>query len=107
MLPVSLTIDLELHLLEYKQRMLEYVQRVKTDKPQHITPFQLSKIKAFSGPYDPDGYNDDSISDDLITDAYLEFCAHTRIIESEAYARILSGWVELMWNDEDVADAPQ
>jgi hypothetical protein len=88
-----LTTDSELHLLEYKQRMLEYVQRlgVETDKPQHITPFHRSKTKAFSGPYDENGYNDDSISDDLITDAYLEFSAHTRIIESEAYARVLSG----------------
>ena len=86
-----LTIKSELHLLEYKRRMLEYVQRIKMDKPQHITPFHLSKTKAFSGPYDPDGYNDGSISDDLITDAYLEFSAHTRIIESEAYARVLSG----------------
>jgi hypothetical protein len=53
-------------------------------------------LGAFSEPYALDGYADASITDDLITDVYLEFGERTRRIESERYLRTLTGCAHLI-----------
>lgn len=47
--------------------------------------------KEFSLPYNPAGYADDSISNDMISQVYLEFTKRTRSEESWAYLRTLTG----------------
>jgi hypothetical protein len=82
----------ELHLLEYKQKMLEYIQNA----PNHrASPFDVKPLVPFSTPYDPAGYADASISDDLISDVYLEFSERTRKSESERYLRTLTGCLHM------------
>ncbi|KAF7969565.1 hypothetical protein HWV62_26925 [Athelia sp. TMB] len=49
-----------------------------------------SKLREFSGPWDPSGYNDTSITDDLISDVYLSFSDRTRTQESQTYLRTLT-----------------
>jgi hypothetical protein len=77
----------ELHLLEYKQKALEYLQSFKTC-PNSLFP---RKLIPFSGPYDPDGYGDTFMTHDLITDIYLEFSERTRKKESDEYIKTLTG----------------
>jgi hypothetical protein len=78
----------ELHLLEYQRKKLEYVQNAKFFRP---SPFQVVAVEPFSQPYDLDGYADISISDDLITDVFLQFSTRTRQEESQRYLRTLTG----------------
>jgi hypothetical protein len=78
----------ELHLLEYKQAALEYLQEFQKKKS---AIFQEVELTEFSGPHDPLGYNDKSISDDLITDILLEFTKRTRKLESAEYLQTLHG----------------
>lgn len=47
--------------------------------------------KAFSAPHNAKGYNDNSISNDLVTQVYLELSKQTRDAESWAYLRTLTG----------------
>jgi hypothetical protein len=84
----KLITKLELHLLEYKQRELEYLQFFGH---RHVSPFQTVSLKAFSSPFDVEGYADNSITDDLVTDLFLEFSERSRQIESEKYVRTLTG----------------
>jgi len=77
---------IEFHLLEYKQRELEYLQSFG-DHP--ISPFTRNSLVEFSIPNDVDGYADDPITDDLITDVFLGFSDHMR--QSEEYMRTLTG----------------
>ena len=88
----------ELHLLEYKQKMLEYLQHAQHRR--RVSPFGLASLEAFSGPYALDGYADTSITDDLITDVYLEFGERTRKIESERHIRTLTGCAHLIFTNE-------
>lgn len=76
-------VSIELHLLEYKQRMLEYLDFYTLRINQHsATP---SVLHPFSAPNDPAGYRDASISNDLVTEVYLEYCERTRNMESGKY----------------------
>ncbi|KAJ7037697.1 hypothetical protein C8F04DRAFT_1328715 [Mycena alexandri] len=77
----------QLHLLEYKQRHMEYVTAFKA----RVTPRlnDSSPLESFSTPDNATGYNNKSITDDLITDIYLEFCHQTRIEECSRYLRTL------------------
>ncbi|KAJ7026258.1 hypothetical protein C8F04DRAFT_1268296 [Mycena alexandri] len=79
----------QLHLLEYKQRHLEYLEEYKTRLVPGIGPDRC-KLKAFSAPYDASGYNDKSITDDLITSIFLAFSTRTRIEECGKYLRTLT-----------------
>jgi hypothetical protein len=47
----------------------------------------------FSNPYDPNGYNDTSISDAIITELYKHFIDNCRQRESEAHLRSLTGMI--------------
>jgi hypothetical protein len=78
----------ELHLLEYKQKMLEYVRNAGH---RRISPFNVLPLTEFSGPYDMEGYADCSITHDLITEVFLEFTERTRKHESENYLRTVTG----------------
>ena len=89
---------LELHLLEYLRRKLEYVgalqDRLEAEGPgQQAKLFAapLTKIKPFSEPYDRNGYNDTVISHELIADFYIYFSVTSRANESGAYLRSLTG----------------
>jgi hypothetical protein len=53
-----------------------------------LTPPTLIR---FSDPGKVDGFNNKSITDDLITDIYLGFSDQTRRAESQEYLRTLSG----------------
>lgn len=78
----------EFHLLEYKQKALRYLHAFQH---RRVTPFRIDPLKKFSDPWDPNGYADDCITNDLITDVYLEFSERTRKAESERYLRTLTG----------------
>lgn len=78
----------ELHLLEYKQRMLEYLSCFKSVRPKL---FGRNSLSTFSSPTDGDGYNDAFITGDLITDLYLEFVAKVRQSESVEYCKTRTG----------------
>ena len=79
----------ELHLLEYIQMKLEYLWHLETRKQQ--TSFFSVPLKTFTQPWDPNGYHDKSIADDMISDVYLAFSDQTRSPESQAYLRTLKG----------------
>lgn len=81
--------DAELHLLEYKERTLEYLQCYATRQPVS-TFFTTLSLKEFSAPR-ASGYADTSITDETITAVYLEYAEKTRKIESQKYLRTLSG----------------
>jgi hypothetical protein len=85
---MRLTIASELHLLKYHKRVLEYLQYFKSIPDGRFVPPQL---KSFSDPTDKHGYNDDPISDDVITEVFLEFSNRTRNEESDEYLRTLTG----------------
>lgn len=82
----------ELHLFEYHQAKLEYLQYFAFQtKKQQSTLASPPTLSRFSDPGKADGYNDKSITDDLITDIYLGFSDQTRRAESQEYLRTLTG----------------
>ncbi|KAJ7124769.1 hypothetical protein C8R43DRAFT_1135450 [Mycena crocata] len=78
----------QLHLLEYKQRHLEYLNAFRTRLVSGLGA--TCKVQPFSAPNDPAGYNDKSITDDLIQDVFLEFSNRTRVNECGKYLRTLT-----------------
>lgn len=76
-------------MLEYHAVKQEYLQAYKIRQGQ--SALHVPKLKDFSGPWDPTGYNDGSITDDLITDVFLDFSDRTRASESQDYLRTLKG----------------
>ena len=80
--------DLELHLLQYKQKVLEYLLHFEWKR---ASPLHVQSLTAFSGPHDMDGYADNSITDDVITELFLEFSERSRQKECEKYLRTLTG----------------
>jgi hypothetical protein len=78
----------ELHLLEYQQQMLEYLTAFGGRRPNMFQPLALQK---FSGWDNPDGYDDDSMTHEMITDIYLEFVKKTRERESSLYCKTRTG----------------
>jgi hypothetical protein len=89
----------ELHLLEYKEKHLDYLRNFQN---RRISPLRPDSLNEFSGPWDMTGYADNSITDDLITDLYLEFSEQTRRVESDKYLRTLTGKVPYPWKDKPV-----
>ncbi|KAJ7607603.1 hypothetical protein DFH06DRAFT_1486459 [Mycena polygramma] len=78
----------QFHLLEYKQRHLEYLNAFKRCPVPVLGPPCV--LESFSIPESPDGYNDKSITDDQITDIFLQFSNRTRLEECSKYLRTLS-----------------
>lgn len=81
---------IELHLLEYHKAELEYLKAFAARNLQESMR-NGAAFAAFSEPWDSDNYNDNSITDQLITDLYLHFNKHTRCDESQDYLRTLKG----------------
>ncbi|THH15644.1 hypothetical protein EW146_g4880 [Bondarzewia mesenterica] len=78
----------QLHLLEYQQLVLEYLNSFESRPASMFKPCPLEE---FSGPRADAGYADVPITDDFITDVFLEFSERTRKAESGEYLRTLSG----------------
>ena len=79
---------LELHLQEYYQRGVKYLQHFNCIQPQAFvlhTPLQ-----AVSPPSDPDGYNNTSILGDMVTEVNLKWVQHMQKPESEQLLRTLT-----------------
>jgi len=70
--------------------MLEYVTAFGRRKP---SPFQPLALQKFSQWNDPEGYrdNDGCITDDMVTDIYLEFVKKTCKSESSSYLKTRTG----------------
>ena len=75
----------ELHLFTYERRHLEYLN------VGHISAMFKPSRTPFSTPFAADGYNDQSVSDETITEAYQHFVEMTRQRESEDFCKSLSG----------------
>ncbi|KAJ7166768.1 hypothetical protein C8R46DRAFT_1351047 [Mycena filopes] len=69
-------------------RHLEYLNAFKTRLVPRLG-LDTCVLTPFSAPDDLDGYNDKSITDDLITDVFLEFSNRTRLAECSKYLRTL------------------
>jgi len=59
--------------------MLEYLTAFRGRQPNMFQPLALQK---FSGWDNPDGYDDNSMTHEMVTDIYLEFVNKTRERES-------------------------
>lgn len=83
-------------MLEYHRQHYKYLQayqartqRMSFEKQKPLVPYSqplTKKVGKQTG-----GYDNRSISDDLITAILLKFCSKTRIQESEEHMRTLSG----------------
>ena len=88
----------ELHLLEWQRRKLRYIKAVRQKfenegpgRQTTLTGKLLTKVRPFSEPFDPKGYNASVISHDLIAEIYLNWAVEIRASESAAYLRTLTG----------------
>ncbi|KAJ7130666.1 hypothetical protein C8R46DRAFT_1236100 [Mycena filopes] len=78
----------QLHLLEYHEHYLEYLQAYTKVYGGAGSTFFQSKVTPFSPPKEA-GYNDVPITDDLIREVYMAFVERTRSAESDEYLRSL------------------
>lgn len=98
------SVQSELYLLQYHRKHLEYLQYLQLRVHQPAQMLSPASLLPFSIPYTSasgaassveagtqGGYNNTSITHDLIMDVYAQFCVQTRQRESEAYMRMLSG----------------
>ena len=83
--------DSELHLLDYHKKVLKYLSVFQSLPDTRLVPLQL---KSFSEPHDKLGFNTNSISDDTVTEIFLEFSEKTRNEESDEYTCTLTGMTE-------------
>jgi hypothetical protein len=86
----SLNLAPELHILEYFKRKHEYLEAFERRRPCFFR--QSDVLEPFSDPYDV--YNSKSISDEMITEIYLEFSNRTRKAESDSYLRTRTGQLQ-------------
>ena len=68
--------------------MLEYLHSFEGARQN---PFKPLVLQQFSAPDSMMGYNNRSISNDIITDLYLDFCQRTRKEESSEYLKTVTG----------------
>ena len=68
--------------------MLEYLSYFNLARPNLFSRTYLQK---FSAPTDEDGYGDSPITNNLITDVYLEFITKTRQDKSVEYCKTREG----------------
>ncbi|THH23139.1 hypothetical protein EUX98_g8034 [Antrodiella citrinella] len=79
----------QLHLYHYFQRQREYLELFRE---VHCSVEDSTKKPAiFSAPEDLDGYDDSCISDDIVTELYLNFVRNSRESESSRYLRTRTG----------------
>ncbi|CAK5283262.1 unnamed protein product [Mycena citricolor] len=83
----------QLHLLEYHRRLREYLQAYKAtiSSGSLVGFFRAPDLPNFSSPTEDHGYRDATISNDVITEVYVEFSRQTREAESAVYLRNTSG----------------
>lgn len=77
-------------MLEYHRAKREYLVSYQYRKQPGALQAH-PELEEFSSPSDLKGYAAKPITDDLITDLYLEFSDRTRQAESEDYLRTLTG----------------
>ncbi|KAG2059578.1 hypothetical protein BDR06DRAFT_1003175 [Suillus hirtellus] len=98
----------QLHLFEYKRRMLEYLEAVSTYESSNSSDSRTlglghyfnhgaaggmtagSGLQAFSEPDDQLSYDNKSISHEIITEVFVDFSTRTRQNESALYLKSLS-----------------
>jgi hypothetical protein len=68
--------------------MLEYLSYFEARRQN---AFKKNNLKMFSDPANEKGYNDVPISNDMITEIYLEFIKKTRQQESVEYCKTRTG----------------
>ena len=68
--------------------MLEYLCSFEGARQN---PFKPVVLQQFSAPDSTMGYNDKSISDEIITKVYLDFSQQTRQEESSEYLKTVTG----------------
>jgi hypothetical protein len=78
----------ELHILEYFKQKYAYLEAFERRGP---TVFNQFELQTFSKPNEEQGYDNKSITDDIITEIYLEFSNKTRRAESDSYLRTRTG----------------
>ena len=85
--------SLELHLLEYHQSKLEYLQFYKVQSKQ-VAFQKRPELRHYSLPQrvgkDLNGYDGTSITDNMVTDVYAQF-SEVRQKECEEHLRMLTG----------------
>lgn len=86
---LNLHVTQELHLFKYHCRHLEYLKILGGQKESGV--FAVGPPTSFSGPYEQKGYNDKTITDDMITDVLLEFNERSRRQEASEFTRTLTG----------------
>ncbi|KAJ3534877.1 hypothetical protein NM688_g7062 [Phlebia brevispora] len=86
----------QLHLLRYLQLMRIYYEALQQRLSRPCPKEKRVYVLLFSKPFDKARFAMCSITNDLITDIYAEFCKKTRQPESEMYLRTLSGVVVSM-----------
>lgn len=69
--------------------MLEYLDYFKSQRQNSMRP--KNHIRPFSSPMDEDGYGDSLITNDLITDLYIDFVSKGRKSESIEYCQTRTG----------------
>lgn len=69
--------------------MLEYLEYFSAVKQNPLLP--RNYVRPFSLPTDENGYADSFITNDLITDLYLDFVAKGRKVESIEYCQTRTG----------------
>jgi hypothetical protein len=87
---------LEMHLLMYHRRRYEYLSlnaSSKHDPAQAKLQFHFKAhiTSDFSAPDDASGYNDEVVSDDIISEVYIQWVSTSRREESERLCRSISG----------------
>ena len=81
----------EFHLLEHRQLFLKYLQAFASCCIFPYDPLNLEPFCSSEGHDSGYGYDDKSISEDMVSEVYLEYSNRTRKPESEGYLRTLTG----------------
>jgi hypothetical protein len=79
----------ELHILEYFKQKNGYLEAFEQRQPCFFR--QLDILEPFSDLCDASGYNNKSITDEMITEIYLEFSNRTQKAKSDSYLHTRTG----------------
>ncbi|TFY77528.1 hypothetical protein EWM64_g6486 [Hericium alpestre] len=83
---LDVIIEVQLHLLEYNKAQLEYL---RTYRSVHSAYFHYRALQPFMEPFNAKGYGGPSISDEIISEVYLDFTTRSREDESQRYMRTI------------------
>ncbi|KAG1859810.1 hypothetical protein F4604DRAFT_1930535 [Suillus subluteus] len=103
----------QLHLLEHKRRMLEYLEvfqiQPTCNANSRLTDYfsgsksAVTTLQAFSSASDPLAYADKSISGEVITEVFLDFCTQHK---AKGEWRIPEDFIRLVYRKTRVTNAP-